>query len=87
VAEAKLPMPRDALDTSRKTLFDELSHTPPGKPFAKAYVATTATALRDDLALFEAYAKGGDNERLKVFAEEMVPLVRGQIEQLEKLKK
>lgn len=87
VAESKLPMPRDALDSRRKTVFDELSRTLPGKPFAKAYLETTATVLRYDLALFEAYAASGDNERLKYFAKEMVPLVRGQLEQVEKLKK
>jgi putative membrane protein len=87
VAESKLPMPRDALDTSRKTLFDELSKTPPGKPFAKAYVDMITTVLRDDLALYESYAKTGDNARLQYFAQEMVPVVRAHIESAAKLKK
>ncbi len=38
VADAKLKLPRDALDASHKALSDELAHTPPGKAFAKAFV-------------------------------------------------
>jgi putative membrane protein len=87
VAESKLPMPRDVLDTSRKTLFDELSKTPPGKPFAKAYVDMVTSVLSEDLALFETYAKSGDNARLQYFAEQMVPVVRSHIESAAKLKK
>jgi putative membrane protein len=87
VAESKLPMPKDALDAGRKTLFDELSKTLPGKPFAKAYVDMVGPVLRDDLALFEAYAKAGDNARLQHFAGEMVPLIRGHLAQWDKLKK
>jgi len=86
VADAKLPPPRDAFDAAHKALFDELSHTAPGKPFAKAYVEVQSKVLRDDAKLFEAYAQGGDNERLKYFAQEMVPLLRGQLEQVDKLR-
>jgi putative membrane protein len=87
VGESKLPMPKDVLDTGRKTLFDELGKTPPGKPFAKAYVDMVTTVLRDDLALFEAYARTGENARLQHFAQEMVPMVRGHIESAAKLKR
>lgn len=85
VAEAKLPPPRDAYDAGHKTLSDELGHTAPGKAFAKAYVEAQYKALRDGRAFFEAYAKSGDSERLQLFAQEMVPLLRGHLEQAEKL--
>ena len=87
VADAKLPPPRDAFDAAHKALFDELSHTAPGKPFAKAYVEAQSKALRDDTKLFEAYAQDGDNERLKYFAQEMVPLLRGQLERADRLRR
>src|SRR5205823_492437 len=87
VAEAKLPPPRDAYDAGHKALADELGHTAPGKPFAKAYVEMQAKTLRDDLPVFEAYARSGDTERLKLFAQEMVPLLRGHLEQAERLHK
>jgi len=87
VADTKLKPPRDGLDASHKALSDELAHTPPGKAFAKAFVEIQIRGLRDDLALFEAYAANGDDERMKFFAQEMVPLVRGHLEQAEKLRR
>jgi putative membrane protein len=87
VAETKLKPPRDALDESHKALSDELAHTPPGKAFAKAYIEVQIKGLRDDLAFFEAYAQNGDDERMKFFAQEMVPVLRGHLEQAEKLRR
>ena len=43
--------------------------------------------LRDDLELFQAYAQSGDDERMKFFAQEMVPVLRGHLEQAEKLRR
>ena len=85
-AEARLPV-RDALDDRHKALLEQLTRTPPGKTLSKAYFETQEKVLRDDLALFEGYAASGDNERLKVFAQEMVPVLRGHLEQLDKLRK
>ena len=44
-------------------------------------------SLRDDLEFFQAYAQSGDDERMKFFAQEMVPLLRGHLEQAEKLRR
>jgi predicted outer membrane protein len=85
-ADAKLPL-RDGLDGPHKALLDALTHTAPGKTLSKAYFEAQEKTLRDDMAMFEAYAAQGDNERLKVFAQEMVPVLRGQLEQLAKLRK
>ena len=87
VAETKLKLPRDTLDAGHKALSDELAHTPPGKPFAKAFVEVQIKGLRDDLELFQAYAQKGDDERMKFFAQEMVPVLRGHLEQAEKLRR
>jgi putative membrane protein len=87
VTDAKLKLPRDALDAGHKALSDELAHTPPGKAFAKAYVEVQIKCLRTDLELFQAYARDGDDERMKFFAQEMVPLLRGHLEQAEKLRR
>jgi len=86
VADAKLPALRDVYDDEHKQLFEQLSHTPPGKPFAKAYVEMQAKVLPGALALFRSYADKGDDERLKLFAQEMVPVVRGHLDQLDKVK-
>jgi putative membrane protein len=85
-ADVKLPV-RDALDERHKALLDQLTHTPPGKTLSKAYFETEEKVLRDDLALFQGYADSGDNERLKVYAQEMAPVLRGHLEQLGKLRK
>jgi putative membrane protein len=87
VADAKLPAPREQLDDAHKALLDQLTRTPPGKTLSKAYLEAQEKALRADLPVFQAYAQGGDNERLKVFAEEMVPVLRGHLDQLAKLHK
>jgi putative membrane protein len=87
VADAKLKLPRDALDAGHKALSDELAHTPPGKAFAKAFVEVQIKGLGDDLELFEAYARSGDDERMKFFTQEMVPVLRGHLEQAEKLRR
>jgi putative membrane protein len=86
-ADAKLKLPRDALDASHKALSDELAHTPPGKAFAKAYIEVQIKGLREDLEFFQAYAQSGDNERMKFFAQEMVPVLSGHLEQAEKLRR
>jgi predicted outer membrane protein len=85
-ADAKLPL-HDALDAPHKALLDTLTHTKPGKALSKAYFEAEEQTLRDDLAVFQAYAAKGDNERLKLYAQEMVPVVQSEIEQLGKLKK
>jgi predicted outer membrane protein len=85
-ADAKLPL-HDALDAPHKALLDTLTHTKPGKALSKAYFEVEEQTLRDDAAVFQAYAANGDNERLKLYAQEMVPVVQSQIEQLGKLRK
>ncbi len=86
VADAKLTSPRDALDAGHKEMLDGLNHTPPGKKLSRAYLDTLDKALREDLAVFQAYAQGGDTERLKLFAEDMAAAMRGHLEQLGKLR-
>ncbi len=85
-ADAKLPL-HDALDPPHKALLDTLTHTAPGKTLSKAYFEAEEKTLRDDSAVFQAYAASGDNERLKLYAQEMVPILQGELEQLGKLKK
>src|SRR5262249_6548674 len=86
VAEARVPV-RDVFDDAHKTVFDQLSHTPPGKPFVKAYLEAQAKLLPGDIEAFAAYAEKGDDERLKLFAQEMVPMLRGHLEQLDKVRR
>ena len=86
VADTKLPL-HDVLDPTHKSLLDALTKTAPGKTLTKAYLDMEEKVLRDDAALFQAYAANGDNERLKIYAQEMVPVLKGQLDQLGKLKR
>lgn len=85
-ADARLPL-HDALDPTHKALLDALTRTAPGKTLSKAYFETEAKTLRDDTAIFQAYAARGDNERLKLYAQEMVPVLQSQLLQLGKIHK
>jgi predicted outer membrane protein len=87
VADAKLKLPRSVLDPGHKALSDELAHTPPGKAFARAFVEIQIRNLRGDLGFFETYARGGDNERMAFFAQEMVPVLNGHLGQAQKLRR
>lgn len=86
VADGKLKLPRDALDANHKALADELAKTPPGKAFAKAFIEVQIKSLRDNLEPFRAYSQSGDDERMKFFAQEMLPVLRSHLEQAEKLR-
>jgi len=86
VADAKLRL-HDTLDPSHKALLDTLTHTPPGKTLSKAYFEAEEKTLRADIAIFRAYAANGDNERIKIYAQEMVPVMQGELERLGKLRK
>lgn len=83
-ADTKLPL-HDALDAPHKALLDTLMHTAPGKTLSKAYFEAEEKTLRADTAIFQAYAARGDNERLKIYAQEMVPVMQGELDQLGKL--
>jgi predicted outer membrane protein len=83
-ADAKLPL-HDALDAPHKALLDALTHTAPGKTLSRAYFEAVERTLRDDMAIFKAYAEKGDDERLKIYAQEMVPVMQSELEQLGKL--
>ena len=85
-SDAKLPL-HDALEPAHKALLDTLTHTPPGRTLSKAYFAAEEKTLRDDTAIFQAYAKSGDNERIRIYAQEMVPVMQGELKQLGKLHK
>ena len=56
-----------ALDTQHQKMLDELK-AKNGKDFDASYDQTQVKAHQDAVALFDAYAKGGDNSELKGWA-------------------
>ncbi len=79
VSEARLPPPREAMDARHKTMVEDMQQKDVAT-FEKDYIAAQYDAHVEILALFEAYAIGGDNARIKQFAQEMLPTLRGHLQ-------
>jgi putative membrane protein len=74
-----------ALDTQHQKMLDELK-AKNGKDFDASYDQTQVKAHQDAVALFDAYAKGGDNSELKGWASRTLPHLREHLSLAEKLK-
>ena len=84
LSEAKVNPPREGVDAKHKAVLDDLQKKD-GAGFDKAYVEAQHKAHTETVELFEAYGKGGDNARLKQFAQEMLPTLRKHLEHVRKL--
>ncbi len=79
--KAKLPT---ALDAEHQKMLDDLK-AKNGKDFDQSYDQVQLKAHRDAVALFEAYAKGGDNAELKGWAGQTLPHLKEHLSMAEKL--
>ncbi len=78
----KLKVPTE-LDAKQKGDLDTLKNSK--DPVDASYVEMQRGAHSDAVKLFESYAKDGDNEQLKAFAEETVPTLKMHQEMIEKI--
>ncbi len=85
VADAKLAPPAEKLDAKHQALLDSLKKKD-GASFDAAYVRAQQDGHVETVALFEAYAGGGDNARLQQFAREMLPTLKQHLEHANALK-
>jgi len=85
VGDAKLTPPAEKLDAKHQALLDDLKKKD-GAAFDSAYVKAQHDGHVETVAMFEAYAKGGDNARMKQFASEMLPTLKTHLDQVSKLK-
>jgi len=85
VTDAKLTPPAEKLDAKHQALLDDLQKKD-GAAFDTAYVKAQHDGHVETVAMFEAYAKGGDNARMKQFANEMLPTLKAHLDQVSKLK-
>ena len=69
----------------RRRLLDDLK-AKNGKDFDQSYDQVQLKAHRDAVALFEAYAKGGDNAELKGWVGQTLPHLKEHLSMAEKLK-
>jgi putative membrane protein len=81
-AQAKLPT---ALDSDHQQMLDELKGKT-GKDFDQSYDQIQVKAHEDAVALFEAYAREGDNADLKKWAAATLPHLKQHLKMAQKLK-
>jgi putative membrane protein len=80
--QAKLPT---ALDSDHQQMLDELKGKT-GKDFDQSYDQIQVKAHEDAVALFEAYAREGDNADLKKWAVATLPHLKQHLKMSQKLK-
>jgi putative membrane protein len=80
--QATLPT---ALDSDHTKMLDELKMKT-GKEFDQSYDQIQVKAHQDAVALFEAYAKAGDNAELKKWAANTLPHLKQHLAMAQKLK-
>ena len=72
--KAKIP---EKLDQKHQSMMDELKKTKGmAANFDKLYIDQQLSAHQDAIALFSGYAEGGDNDKLKSFAEKTLPTLQ-----------
>jgi putative membrane protein len=85
VADAKLTLPAEKLDAKHQALLDGLKKQD-GGAFDTAYIKAQYDGHVETVGMFEAYAKGGDNARMKQFANDMLPTLKMHLDHVSKLK-
>jgi putative membrane protein len=74
-----------ALDAQHQKMLDELK-VKSGKDFDQSYDQIQVKAHQDAVALFEVYARGGDNPDLKSWAAQTLPHLKEHLSMAQKLK-
>jgi putative membrane protein len=85
LTDAKLSPPPEKLDAKHQAVLDRLKAAN-GAAFDAAYIEAQTSAHIEAVNLFKAYAKDGDNPRLKAFAADVLPTLEGHLEHVKKLK-
>jgi putative membrane protein len=80
----KLTLPK-AMDAEHQKMLNELT-AKNGKDFDQSYDQIQVKAHRDAVALFESYAKGGNDAELKSWALKTLPNLKEHLAMAEKLK-
>jgi putative membrane protein len=83
--DVKAELPAD-LDSSHKSKFDKLNGYK-GADFSSEFDSQQVSAHKDAVSLFERYAKGGDNAKLKEWAGKTLPTLQHHLEMAQALGK
>jgi putative membrane protein len=84
VTDAKVKAPPDQLDAKHQAIYDDLKKKE-GAALDQAYVDAQMKGHVETVAMVEAYAKGGDNARIKAFANDILPTLRSHLDHVKKL--
>jgi len=84
VSEAKLKEPSEALDDKHEAIMKDL-RAKSGADFDRAYIEAQKQGHIETVAMFDSYARNGDNPRMKQFAQELLPTLRQHLEHVGKL--
>ena len=84
-ADMKSALPT-ALDDSSQKKLDKLRDTKP-EEFSEQYDPMQVSAHKDAVSLFERYAKGGDDPKLKDWAAKTLPALQHHLEMAQALDK
>jgi putative membrane protein len=85
VSQARLSLPPDTLDARHQAIVDDLKARD-AATFDTAYVEAQYESLRELAALFRAYATGGDDGRIRQFAQGLMLTMRSHLDDVRKLR-
>src|SRR5262249_33407858 len=83
LSDANIPAPPETLNGKDRTALDNLKIAK-GAAFNKAYIEAQYNAHVEAVNLFGAYAKNGDNPRLKALASDLLPTLQGHLDHITK---
>jgi putative membrane protein len=73
-----------ALDSTHQTKLDKLKSLN-GADFSSRYKLEQVSGHKDAVSLFERYANGGDDPKLKEWADKMLPTLRHHLEMAQEM--
>jgi putative membrane protein len=75
-----------ALDSSHQSMLDKLNGLN-GDDFTKQYVDDQVSGHKSAVSLYQRYAKGGDNDKIKAFAKTTLPTIQHHLDMAQSLTK
>jgi putative membrane protein len=84
VTDAKAKAPPDSLDAKHQAIYDDLKKKD-ATAFDQAYVDAQMKGHVETVAMVDAYAKGGDNARIKAFASDILPTLKTHLDHVKTL--
>ena len=75
----------DEMNGRHRTMLQQLNEAGPGKGSTRAYVDGQRAAHNEAVALYTAYAQGGENPALKAFAQKHLPALTRHLDHIRRI--